>query len=121
MGAPLPTTCPPNPATIHEEGLHFPRVRVEQAYEIKADIIRIALTEIRASRIWHGDFQAQRGACRRESGRTRPGTTPCPASPAEIPPRPGLIEPPGAEGECAATAASVEQAAAAAAAKTEVS
>jgi N-methylhydantoinase B len=64
MGAPLPTTYLPNAATIYEEGLHFPCVRVEERYISKTDIVRIGLTNIRASKIWHGDYQAQLGACR---------------------------------------------------------
>ena len=64
MGAPLPTTYLPRAATIYEEGLHFPCVRVEQGYKSKADIVRIALIKIRASKVWHGDFQAQLGSCR---------------------------------------------------------
>jgi len=64
MGAPLPTTYLPHAATIYEEGLHFPGVRVEEDYKSKDDIIRIGRTKIRASKIWYGDYQAQLGACR---------------------------------------------------------
>jgi len=64
IGAPLPTTYLPYAATIYEEGLHFPCVRIQQDYTDKNDIIRIGLIKIRASSIWYGDYKAQIGACR---------------------------------------------------------
>ena len=64
IGAPLPTTYLPYAATIQEEGLHFPCVRVQQDFADKADIIRIGLMKIRASSVWYGDYKAQIGSCR---------------------------------------------------------
>ena len=64
IGAPLPTTYLPYAATIQEEGVHFPCVRVQQDFTDKADIIRIGLMKIRASSVWYGDYKAQIGACR---------------------------------------------------------
>ncbi|NRP75629.1 Acetophenone carboxylase delta subunit [Ensifer psoraleae] len=64
MGAPLPTTYLPKAATIYEEGLHFPCVRIQENYADKADIVRIGLTKIRASQFWFGDYLAQVGASR---------------------------------------------------------
>ena len=64
MGAPLPTTYLPFAATIYEEGLHFPCVRVQENREDKKDVIRIATMKIRASNLWYGDYRAQVGACR---------------------------------------------------------
>jgi len=64
MGAPLPTTYLPFAATIQEEGLHFPCVRVQENSKDKKDILRIATMKIRASHLWLGDYKAQVGACR---------------------------------------------------------
>ncbi|SNB73859.1 N-methylhydantoinase B [Arboricoccus pini] len=64
MGAPIPTTYLPFAKNIYEEGLHFPCVRVVERGKERSDVIRIALMKIRASKVWHGDFQAQIGACR---------------------------------------------------------
>ena len=64
MGAPSPTTYLPRAATIYEEGLHFPCVRFQRDGRDCDDIVRIGLTRIRASNIWHGDLKAQLGACR---------------------------------------------------------
>ncbi len=64
MGAPLPTTYLPFAATIYEEGLHFPCVRVQENREDKLDVVRIATMKIRASNLWYGDYRAQAGACR---------------------------------------------------------
>jgi N-methylhydantoinase B len=64
VGAPIPTTYLPNAATIYEEGMHFPCVRIQERHEDKKDIIRMARMKIRVSNIWFGDYQAQIGACR---------------------------------------------------------
>jgi N-methylhydantoinase B len=64
IGAPEPTTYLPSAATIYEEGVHFPCVRIQENFKDKADIIRIGLQKIRVSNIWHGDYRAQVGACR---------------------------------------------------------
>ena len=64
MGAPLPTTYLPKAATIYEEGLNFPCVRVQEDFADKKDWIRYAMHNIRASNIWYGDYRAQVGACR---------------------------------------------------------
>lgn len=64
MGAPEPTTYLPRAATIYQEGMHFPCVRIQQDFEDKADIIRMGLHKIRVSNIWYGDYRAQVSACR---------------------------------------------------------
>jgi N-methylhydantoinase B len=64
MGAPLPTTYLPEAATIYQEGLNFPCVRVQQNFTDQKDWIRYAMYNIRVSNIWHGDYRAQIGACR---------------------------------------------------------
>lgn len=64
MGAPEPTTYLPRAATIYEEGMHFPCVRIQENFEDKADIIRMGLHKIRVSNIWYGDYRAQVSACR---------------------------------------------------------
>lgn len=64
VGAPEPSTYLPFAATIYQEGVHFPCVRVQENFTDKADIIRIGLQKIRVSNIWHGDYRAQVGACR---------------------------------------------------------
>jgi len=64
MGAPEPTTYLPRAASIYEEGMHFPCVRIQENFEDKADIIRMGLHKIRVSNIWYGDYRAQVSACR---------------------------------------------------------
>lgn len=64
MGAPEPTTYLPYAATIYQEGLHFPCIRIQEKGEDKADIIRMGHQKIRVSNIWYGDYRAQVGACR---------------------------------------------------------
>jgi N-methylhydantoinase B len=64
MGAPLPTTYLPEAATIYQEGLNFPCVRVQENFTDQKDWIRYAMYNIRVSNIWHGDYRAQIGACR---------------------------------------------------------
>ncbi len=64
IGAPIPSTYLPEAATIYEEGLHFPCVRIQQDYRDRDDIVRMCRIKIRCSDIWYGDYQAQIGACR---------------------------------------------------------
>jgi N-methylhydantoinase B len=64
MGAPLPTTYLPHAATIYEEGLNFPCVRIQEDHKDKADWVRYAMYNIRCPNIWYGDYCAQIGACR---------------------------------------------------------
>lgn len=64
IGAPEPTTYLPYAATIYEEGVHFPCVRVQEDFRDKHDIIRMGHQKIRVSNIWFGDYRAQVGACR---------------------------------------------------------
>ena len=64
VGAPEPTTYLPYAATLYQEGVHFPCVRIQENREDKADIVRIGLQKIRAPHVWYGDYRAQVGACR---------------------------------------------------------
>jgi N-methylhydantoinase B len=64
IGAPEPSTYLPFAATIYQEGVHFPCVRIQENFKDKADLIRIGLQKIRVSNIWYGDYRAQVGACR---------------------------------------------------------
>jgi N-methylhydantoinase B len=64
IGAPSPTTYLPYAATIYQEGMHFPCVRVQRQGRDLDDVIRMGLFKIRVSKIWYGDYRAQVGACR---------------------------------------------------------
>jgi N-methylhydantoinase B len=64
IGAPEPSTYLPFAATLYQEGVHFPCVRIQQNFKDKEDLIRIGLQKIRVSNIWYGDYRAQVGACR---------------------------------------------------------
>lgn len=64
IGAPEPSTYLPFAATIYQEGVHFPCVRIQEKFEDKADLLRIGFQKIRVSNIWYGDYRAQVGACR---------------------------------------------------------
>ena len=64
IGAPIPSTYLPEAATIYEEGVHLPCVRVQENFTDKHDIIRMCRTKIRVGEIWYGDYLAQIGACR---------------------------------------------------------
>jgi len=64
IGAPIPSTYLPEAATIYEEGLHFPCVRIQRERKDREDIIRMCRMKIRVSDIWYGDYQAQIAACR---------------------------------------------------------
>src|SRR5262249_30685334 len=60
----IPTTYLPYAATIYEEGMHFPCVRIQRKHKDLDDIVRMGLYKIRCNHIWYGDYQAQVGACR---------------------------------------------------------
>ena len=64
MGAPEPSTYLPYAATIYQEGLHFPCIRIQEKGEDKDDLIRMGHQKIRVSNVWYGDYRAQVGACR---------------------------------------------------------
>ena len=64
IGAPEPSTYLPFAATIYQEGVHFPCIRIQENFKDKEDLIRIGLQKIRVSNIWYGDYRAQVGACR---------------------------------------------------------
>lgn len=58
IGAPEPSTYLPFAATIYQEGVHFPCVRIQENFKDKDDLIRIGLQKIRVSNIWYGDYRA---------------------------------------------------------------
>ena len=60
----MPSTYLPYAATVYQEGMHFPCVRIQEGFEDKKDIIRMARHKIRVPHIWYGDYRAQVGACR---------------------------------------------------------
>jgi N-methylhydantoinase B len=64
VGASEPTTYLPYAATVYQEGLNFPCVRVQRGGKDLKDWIRFGLINIRASNMWYGDYRAQVGACR---------------------------------------------------------
>ncbi len=64
VGAPEPSTYLPYAATVYQEGMHFPCVRIQENFQDKKDIIRMARHKIRVPHIWYGDYRAQVGACR---------------------------------------------------------
>lgn len=64
IGAPEPSTYLPFAATIYQEGVHFPCVRIQENFKDKDDLLRIGFQKIRVSNIWYGDYRAQVGACR---------------------------------------------------------
>jgi N-methylhydantoinase B len=63
-GAPIPTVFLPFAATIYEEGLHFPCLRVERDYKSIEDVIRMIRYRIRVPDQWYGDYIAQVGSVR---------------------------------------------------------
>jgi len=63
-GAPDPSTYLPHAATLYQEGVHFPCVRVVRNYEEQKDILRIGQMRNRVPQLWLGDLRAQIGACR---------------------------------------------------------
>ena len=62
-GMPIATTMDPYAATIYQEGMQFPCVRIIEGYKEKADLIRMCRLKIRVSHVWYGDFRAQVGGC----------------------------------------------------------
>lgn len=64
IGAPEPSTYLPFAATIYQEGVHFPCVRIQEDFKDKQDLLRIGFQKIRVSNMWYGDYRAQVGACR---------------------------------------------------------
>ena len=62
-GMPIATTMDPYAATIYQEGMQFPCVRIIEDYKEKADLIRMCRLKIRVSHVWYGDFRAQVGGC----------------------------------------------------------
>lgn len=64
IGAPEPSTYLPFAATIYQEGVHFPCVRIQENFKDKEDLLRIGFQKIRVSNMWYGDYRAQVGACR---------------------------------------------------------
>ncbi|MBL8580636.1 MAG: hydantoinase B/oxoprolinase family protein, partial [Rhizobiaceae bacterium] len=64
IGAPEPSTYLPFAATIYQEGVHFPCVRIQEDFKDKEDLLRIGFQKIRVSNMWYGDYRAQVGACR---------------------------------------------------------
>ncbi|MFA5122600.1 hydantoinase B/oxoprolinase family protein [Zavarzinia sp.] len=65
IGNSLPTTYHVTAKDIYEEGaLIFPAVRIQRAYEMNQDIVRMCEARIRAPAQWHGDFLAGLGAAR---------------------------------------------------------
>jgi N-methylhydantoinase B len=63
-GAPDPSTYLPHAATLYQEGVHFPCVRVVRGYKEQKDILRIGQVRNRVPELWLGDLRAQIGACR---------------------------------------------------------
>ena len=65
VGAHKPSTYLTEAATIYEEGLHFPSIRIQEGYEHKEDIIRTCKLNIRVGETqWYGDYLAQLAAVR---------------------------------------------------------
>ena len=64
IGAPIPTTYLTEAATIYEEGVHLPCVRIQEDFKDRGDIIRMCRMKIRVADLWYGDYLAQVGACR---------------------------------------------------------
>lgn len=64
VGAPQPSTYLPFAATVQEEGLHLPCVRVWRRGEEQHDVIRIIAGRVRNPELWRADYLAQIGALR---------------------------------------------------------
>ena len=71
IGAPIPSTYLPEAATIYEEGMHFPCLRVQREFRDLEDIIRMCRMKIRVADLWYGDYLAQIGACRNAERRLK--------------------------------------------------
>ncbi len=63
-GAPVPSTYLPFAATVQEEGIHFPCVRVQRRHEPIADVLRILTYAVRVPEMVYADHLAQVGALR---------------------------------------------------------
>lgn len=64
-GNALPTTYVADAKDVYQEGaLIFPCVKVQEDYEDRADVLRLAQYRIRVPELWHGDFLALLGAAR---------------------------------------------------------
>jgi len=64
-GNAIPTTYSAGAKDVYEEGaLIFPCVKVQEKYEDREDVLRIAKVRIRVPELWHGDFLALLGAAR---------------------------------------------------------
>jgi N-methylhydantoinase B len=63
-GAPQPTVFLPFAASVQEEGLHVPCVRVQRNYEDIRDVVRMIKYRIRVPEQWYGDYIAQVGSLR---------------------------------------------------------
>lgn len=65
VGASEPSTYLPDGATVYEEGIHFPSVRIQEDYEDRDDVVRICKQNIRlGEEQWYGDYRAQVAAVR---------------------------------------------------------
>jgi N-methylhydantoinase B len=62
-GMPAATTMDPFAATVFEEGVQLPCVRIRQEYEDKKDIVRMCRMRNRVGHVWYGDYRAQVGGC----------------------------------------------------------
>ena len=64
-GNAIPTTYSAGARDVYEEGaLIFPCVQIQENYENREDVLRIAQIRIRVPELWHGDFLALLGATR---------------------------------------------------------
>jgi N-methylhydantoinase B len=64
VGAPIPSTYLPFAATVQEEGIHFPCVRVRRGGTELRDVIRILTEAVRVPELCYADYLAQVGALR---------------------------------------------------------
>lgn len=65
IGNSQPTTYHGNARDLYEEGaLIFPAVKVQENYQVNADIVRMCKMRIRVPEQWYGDFLAMLGAAR---------------------------------------------------------
>ena len=64
-GNSVPSTYVADARDVYHEGaLIFPCVKVQEDYESREDVLRIARVRIRVPELWHGDFLALLGAAR---------------------------------------------------------
>jgi N-methylhydantoinase B len=64
-GNAIPTTYSAGARDVYEEGaLIYPCVKVQEGYEDREDVLRMARVRIRVPELWHGDFLALLGAAR---------------------------------------------------------